>query len=88
MALVGVAILLVAIPVARSAEMNEHGSSRERAEELTLVHRLELDRHLRCENRPAAIMQPARSLGHSQRPILDPLSGHRLPNGLLAPITC
>jgi hypothetical protein len=81
-------VMMTAAPVVRSAEMNEH-SSRERAEDPTLAHRVELDRCLRFDSRPAAFMQPAQlSLGHSQRPILDPPAGHRLANGLLAPITC
>ncbi|HEY3392420.1 MAG TPA: hypothetical protein VGK58_06925 [Lacipirellulaceae bacterium] len=85
--LFGGAIMLAA-PVVRTAEMNEHGS-RERAEDPTLAHRVELERYLRFESRPAVFLQPAqRSLGHSQRPILEPPAGHRLANGLLAPITC
>jgi hypothetical protein len=88
LALFGGALMLTAVPLVRTAEMNEHGS-RERAEDPTLAHRLELDRYLHCDSRPAAFLQPAQlSLGHSQRPVLEPPAGHRLANGLLAPITC
>jgi hypothetical protein len=88
LALFGGAVMLTAVPVVRSAEMNESGS-RERAEDPTLVHRVELERYLRFECGLSAILQPDRmSLGHSQRPDLAPPAGHRLSNGLLAPITC
>jgi hypothetical protein len=88
LALFGGAIMLVAVPVVRTAEMNEQGS-RERAEDPTLAHRVELERHLRLASGPVAFLQLAQmSLGHSQRPVLEPPAGHRLANGLLAPITC
>jgi hypothetical protein len=88
MALFGGAIMLTAVPVVRTAEMNEHGS-RERAEDPTLAHRVELERYLRFASGPGAFLQPAQTwLGHSQRPVIEPPAGHRLANGLLAPITC
>ena len=81
-------IMMTAAPVVRSTELNEQGS-RERSEDPTLAHRVVLERFLRFDGRPAAFLQPARlSLGHSQRPVLEPPAGHRLANGLLAPITC
>jgi hypothetical protein len=88
LALFGGAVMLTAVPVVRTAEMNEQGS-RERVEDPTLAHRVELERYLRFASGPGAFLQPVRiSLGHSQRPILEPPAGHRLANGLLAPITC
>lgn len=87
LSLFGGAVLLVAVPLVRASEMNEHG--RERVEEPTVARRIDHDRHLHLENPVAASLQPARPcLGHSQRQILDPHPGHRLANGLLAPITC
>jgi hypothetical protein len=81
-------IMMTAAPVVRSTELNEH-SSRERAEDPTIAHRVELERYLRFANGPDAFLRPAQlALGHSQRPILEPPAGHRLANGLLAPITC
>jgi hypothetical protein len=80
--------MMTAAPVVRTAEMNEQGP-RERAEDPTLAHRVELERYLRFASGPCAFLQPDRILlGHSQRPILEPPAGHRLANGLLAPITC
>ena len=87
LSLFGGVVLLVAVPVVRASEMNENG--RERVEEPTVARRIDHDRHLHLENRVAAFLQPARPcLGHAQRQVLDPLPGHRLANGLLAPITC
>jgi hypothetical protein len=88
LALFGGALMLTAVPLVRSAEMNEPGS-RERAEDPTLAHRVELERYLRFASGPGAFLKPDRiRLGHSQRPVLEPPAGHRLANGLLAPITC
>ena len=82
------AIVLVAVPLVRASEINEL-ASRERIEEPTITRRVEHERHLHLENRVAAFLQPARPcLGHAQCQILHPLPGHRLANGLLAPITC
>jgi hypothetical protein len=81
-------IMMTAAPVVRSTELNEHGS-RERVEDPTLSHRVELERYLRFASGPCSFLQSDRNLlGHSQRPILEPPAGHRLANGLLAPITC
>ena len=89
LALFGGAMLLVALPLVRVAENNEHGSQRERVEEPTPVRRIDHDRHLRSEYGVAAFLQPTRpTLGHAQRLVLDSLPGHRLANGLLAPLTC
>jgi hypothetical protein len=87
--LFGGAIVLVALPLVRASEMSEHESARERAEEPVLVHRVHLDRQLRTIPVSVVFHRLDRiSLGHSQRPVFKSLDGHRLANGLLAPMTC
>jgi hypothetical protein len=82
-------VSLVAVPVIQSAEASESGAPKERCEDPTLTARFEHDRLHALERRVAAFAQSARpSLGHAQRPVLLPLPGHRLANGLLAPMTC
>jgi hypothetical protein len=89
LSLFGGAILLMAVPLVRASEINEHESPRERVEDPTLTRRIDHDRHLHLEYGVVAFLQPAwPCLGHAQRQVLTPLSGHRLTNGLLAPITC
>jgi hypothetical protein len=83
-------VSLLTVPVIRSAETHESGSSHERCEDPTLAARVQHEREfLEFHRGVAAFLQPVRSsLGHAQRPVLDLLPGHRLANGLLAPMTC
>lgn len=82
---------LVTVPVSRASEINERADSSERCEELKFSNRHERARSLVMENlrtthvRAVVFMQ---NVGHSQLPDLDPPAGHRLANGLLAPMTC
>lgn len=82
---------LLIVPMTRSAESVENGSPKERCEELSPAARLDHGRHLRleyCRVVNTHALPTQLSLGHAQRPVLDPPAGHRLPNGLLAPLTC
>jgi hypothetical protein len=80
---------LLAVPVVRATEAGESSGSHERSEDPTLTSRFEHDRLLSLESRVASFLQPARTcLGHAQRPVFELLPGHRLSNGLLAPMTC
>jgi hypothetical protein len=82
-------ISLLAVPVVRATEAGESSGSHERSEDPTLTTRFEHDRLLGLASRVTAFVQPARPcLGHAQRPVLELLPGHRLANGLLAPMTC
>jgi hypothetical protein len=83
-------VSLLAVPLIRSAEASESGSPKERCEDPTIVARVQHERQfLEFHRSYAAFLRPMRSaLGHAQRPVLDPLPGHRLTNGLLAPLTC
>jgi hypothetical protein len=87
--LCGCAVLLVAVPLTRSSELNEISSQRERNEESSYANRVDNEKHLRLSHGFTTFVQLARPLlGHAQRCVLAPPSGHRLLNGLLAPITC
>ncbi len=82
---------VVVLPTIRSAQSNGNGPSEERSEELSVTRRLDHTRSLRIDYCRLGTMRSClmpQSLGHAQRPVLEPLSGHRLPNGLLAPLTC
>jgi hypothetical protein len=82
-------IFLLVVPVTRSSEINERAS--ERCEELSLGGRVERVRSLAIETlrgTPLGALTVVANVGHAQRPILDPPVGHRLSNGLLAPLTC
>lgn len=84
-------VFLVAVPLTRASENNERTSSSERSEELSIASRHERARGLAIEtlrdsHMRAVVVIP--NVGHSQLPDLDPPAGHRLANGLLAPMTC
>lgn len=82
---------LVVFNDARSSESEENAPSSERQEEFTTMGRCDFERLMKFEHRRlAAIFEvPASSrLGHTQNAVLLAPSGHRLANGLLAPITC
>lgn len=82
---------VVVMPTIRSVQTNGNGPSEERSEEPSVSGRLDHARSLRIDYCRLATMRSClmpQSLGHAQRPVLEPPSGHRLPNGLLAPLTC
>ena len=76
---------------ARSSESEESAPPSERQEEFTTLSRCDFERLMKYEHRRLATIfeVPASSrLGHTQNVVLLAPSGHRLSNGLLAPITC
>ncbi len=86
-------IFVVAIPMTRSSEINERSTSNERCEELTMTGRCDRVRnlaleYLRVSHVHGHALAVLANIGRSQLPDLDPPAGHRLPNGLLAPLTC
>jgi len=84
----GVGAPLVA---SRTAELEETCSAKNRCEELSFGHRVNLHRQLRVHASgvtAALTLLAPRSLGHTQNPVFNALGGHRMPNGLLAPLTC
>jgi len=75
----------------RSSESQENAPPIERQEVVTTVGRHDHARHIKLEQRRLAIIfeVPASTqLGHTQNAVLLAPSGHRLSNGLLAPLTC
>ena len=81
-------IFLLVVPVTRSSENNERAN--ERCEELSIAERVERVRSLAIETlrgTPLGALAILPNVGHAQRPDLDPPAGHRLANGLLAPLT-
>jgi hypothetical protein len=82
---------LVFAPESRLAEMQENMPAHERSEEYATVGRHDHERQLKLEQRRSAIIfeTPACArLGHTQNRVLFAPGGHRLSNGLLAPLTC
>jgi hypothetical protein len=77
-------------PETRSGESQESAPISERQEEFTHLGRFDHERQLKLEQRrQASIFEvPSSHLGHTQNSVLPAPSGHRLSNGLLAPITC
>ena len=84
------AAFLVAVPMIRTSELSELDTAKERVEEVSLVTRSiilkRLSNHVRHER--VAVMSPPVQLGHAQHRVIFQPSGHRLPNGLMAPMTC
>jgi hypothetical protein len=75
----------------RFAELEENSTITLRCEELSHSNRINPQRLHRVEAgriTSAPSMLSPRTLGHRQHLVLNTLDGHRLPNGLLAPITC
>ena len=73
------------------AELNEQLPTKERNEEASAPKRFDQHRHLRLNQRPIGIVfiLPALPCLDRAKPIVaDSSHGHRLPNGLLAPLTC
>jgi hypothetical protein len=81
---------LMIFPDTRSNESQENAPPSERQEEFTTVGRFDHERHMKLEQRLLAIIFeiPSSHLGHTQNAVLLVPSGHRLANGLLAPLTC
>jgi hypothetical protein len=81
---------LTIFPESRSSESQENAPPSERHEEFTTMSRLDYERLMKLEQRRLAIIfeVPSSHLGHTQNAVLFAPSGHRLANGLLAPITC
>jgi hypothetical protein len=79
------------VTTSRFSELEENSPVKIRCEEFSLSHRISPQRQLRLETARVfgvhMIFSP-RLLGHTQNPVLSAPRGHRLPNGLLAPITC
>jgi hypothetical protein len=84
-------VFQVAVPMIQAAENGERTNSSERSEELTIASRHERARrlaelHLHTTQFRAVMV--VMNIGRTQLPDLDPSAGHRLANGLLAPMTC
>jgi len=79
------------ISSARSVELEERAPVQSQFEELSFAHRVNPLHQLRQDagRLPNVLAVCAQQpLGNGQNPIFNSLSGHRLPNGLLAPLTC
>jgi len=92
--LVGMCGPVTATSDLRPGESQEDATPAERQEEFTMTGRSDIVRQIKLESRRLAIVfevpTPASNhLGHAQNAVLllAP-SGHRLSNGLLAPLTC
>ncbi len=81
---------LLIFPESRSSESQETVPLSEHQEEFTTIGRFDHERHMKLEQRLLATVfeVPSLSLGHTQNAVLPAPSGHRLSNGLLAPLTC
>lgn len=83
---------LLAVPTIRTSELNEVNSSSERVENIAFAARAEsLSRTTQHGRREAIVFTSSiqARLGREQRnESITRIDGHRLPNGLLAPMTC
>jgi hypothetical protein len=87
----GISGPLLVLADSRTSELQENAPSGERSEELATVNRCDHTRHLRWER-----LQPAftskitfiSEMGHAPDVATHAPDGHRLSNGLLAPLTC
>ena len=81
---------LVFAPESRSMETEESVPASERGEEFTAMGRFDHERQMKLEQRQLAIVfeVPSAHLGHTQNSVILVPTGHRLANGLLAPLTC
>jgi hypothetical protein len=89
LALVGA--FLLAVSTVRTGELNEIGPASERVEDIACVTRsVSLLRTALHGRREAIVFTSSiqARLGRVQRPEPIALPGHRLPNGLMAPMTC
>jgi hypothetical protein len=82
---------LVFAPESRSTEeLQESIPASERSEEFASLGRFDHERQMKLEQRLLAITfeVPSSHLGHTQNSVILVPTGHRLANGLLAPLTC
>jgi hypothetical protein len=82
---------LLAVPTVRTNELNEVNTAKERVEDISLVTRsISLTRTTNQGRREAIVFTSSiqARLGREQHSQAVPAPGHRLPNGLLAPMTC
>lgn len=87
----GVGAPLVSGAEARSTEESQESSpASEHNEEFASIGRFDHERHMKLEQRLLAITfeVPSSHLGHTQNSVILVPTGHRLANGLLAPLTC
>ena len=84
------AAFLVAVPTFQASETNEFDTAKERSEEVSLVERTVNLKRLTLQSCSvhAPITSDPFGLGHSLRQVFSVQSGHRLSNGLMAPMTC
>jgi hypothetical protein len=83
--------LLLAVPTVRTNELSEVGSAQERVEDASLVTSIvSLKRTTNHGRREAIVFTSSiqARLGRDRHPQRVPAPGHRLPNGLMAPMTC
>ncbi len=80
------------VPTIRTSEMNETGSPKEQVEEVSFVTRTTSLLRTALHGRREAIVFSSSIQARLGREELRPepvaLAGHRLPNGLMAPLTC
>ena len=82
---------LLAVPTVRTNELNEVNTAKERVEDISLVTRsISLTRTTNQGRREAIVFTSSiqARLGREQHSQPVPAPGHRLPNGLMAPMTC
>ena len=82
---------LVFATESRLAELHQNIPASERSEEVATLSRFDHERQIKQEQRLSAIIFEISAnarLGHAQNIVLFVPAGHRLSNGLLAPITC
>jgi len=80
------------VPTIRTSELNEMGSTKERVEDVSFTTRTASLLRTALHGRREAIVFTssiqARLGREQQQPEPLQLAGHRLPNGLMAPMTC
>lgn len=82
---------LLALADVRSSESQENAPTSERSEEMVTVSRCDHARHLRWERLQPAVTSKISvvfEVGHAPEVATHAPDGHRLSNGLLAPLTC
>lgn len=78
-------------PESRSTEESQESiPTSERSEEFASLGRFDHERQMKLEQRllAATFEVPSSHLGHTQNSVILVPPGHRLANGLLAPLTC
>jgi hypothetical protein len=83
--------LLLLVPAIRTAEVNDSGVAKEQVEEFTQTARFRSEKRRLHKSFDIAVVAPQPALASFEfRNLTFPVSqqGHRLPNGLLAPIRC